>query len=228
MPTHTSLEQLYHRAVKYPDPSQRFQALRTAFYATEDAISHQAAQHQIRAKASLSRSGMHPDDIEMGIYVLRKNTEELFPRVFRGGFLVSLWALFESGIKDLGEYTRLELKLPFGLQDLRAGDFLNQTEKYFGGTLQIIPFPDKAIRKKIEILKDFRNAVAHHDGNLAEIPKALLQSPANSLQKFSDLHHEFAMPVAEYNSESLDLLANVSANLANAIYAKLHHEKRDA
>ena len=51
MPTHTSLERLYHRAVKYPDPSQRFQALRTAFEATEDAISHQAAQHKIRAKA---------------------------------------------------------------------------------------------------------------------------------------------------------------------------------
>ena len=164
----------------------------------------------------------------MEMFILRKSTEELFPRVFRGGFLVSLRTLFESEVKDLGEYTSLELKLPFGLQDLRAGDFLNQTEKYFLGTLQINPFPDKAIRKRIETLKEFRNAITHHDGNLAEIPKALLQASASSLQKFSDLHHEFAMPVAAYNLDSLDLLATVSANLASSIYAKLHPEKGDA
>ena len=228
MPSRTKLERLYHRAVEYPDPSQRFQALRIAFAATEDAIAHQAAQHQVRAKADLRRRGMHPDDVEMELHVLHTTTKELFPRIFRGGFLVSLWALFESGIKDLGEYTRRQLKLPFGLQELRAGDFLDQSEKYFRGTLDIQAFPDKSIRKQIELLKGFRNAIAHHDGNLDEVPNALLQEPSGVLQKFSDLHHEFAMPTAEYNSKSLELLACTSSALANAIYAKLHPKDGDA
>ena len=222
------LEHLYHRAVKFPDPSARFHALRIAYGATENAIDHQAAQHRLRVKASMNSADLHPDDVEMEMYVLDTTTKELFPRVFRGGFLVSLWALYESGTKDLAEYTRRELKLPFGLQDLRAGDFLGQTEKYFRSTLQLEPYPDKAVRRRIEMVRDFRNTIAHHDGNLLEMPKSLLQAPTNSFHKYSDLHREFAMPTAEYNSESLDLLAKISAVLANSIYTKLHPKSSDA
>ncbi len=228
MPPRTKLERFYHRAVEYPDPSQRFEALRTALSATEEAIAHQAAQLQVRAKADLKRRGMHPDDVELELHVLHTTTKELFPRVFRGGFLVSLWALFESGVKDLGEYTRRELKLPFGLQELRAGDFLNQSEKYFRGTLGVEPFPDKSNRKRIALLKEFRNAIAHHDGNIEEIPKALVQARPPALQRFSDLHHVFAMPTAEYNAQSLELLASTSAALANVVYSKLHPDDGDA
>lgn len=220
--TMVSLERLLHRATKFPNPAMRFGALRTALAATEDAISHQAAQLEVRTRVDIRRRRPHPDDLELDLHELRTITTQVFPQVFRGGFLVSLWSLFESTVKDLGEYTRKELKLPFGLQDLRAGDFLEQTERYFLATVKVESFPDKTARKQIERIKTFRNAISHHNGNLLEVPKALLEPAGKSVQRFTDLHHEFGVPTAEYNARSLDTLASVSEALAEAVYTALH------
>ena len=231
MPSLPTLDQLYHRAVEFPDPTARFNSLAIAFSATEDALAHQAAQHQLRGHRAIQHGEAHPEDVELTLYELRKTADEVFPRVFRGGFLVSLWSLFESGVKDLGEYTRSKLLLPFGLQELRAGDFLDQMEKYFRKTLEITVFDDKETRKQIELIKSFRNALAHHDGNLSEIPKALLNArtmDAPCVQLFSDLHHEFGIPTAEYNASSLNVLSAVSSSLAKKVYAKLHPTNSEA
>ncbi|MDI1258996.1 hypothetical protein [Aquabacterium sp.] len=216
------LDRLIHRATKFPDPTPRLSALKEALKATEESIEHLIDQYPTRSGRILAQKRMHQDDVDLEILILQKNTEELFPRVFRGGFLVSLWAVFESGIKDLAEYTRNQRNLPFGLQDLRGGDFLEQSERFFRATLQIEPFPEKGIRKRIEYLKGFRNAIAHHDGNILEMPKYFTQNGRHFYQEFSDFHHTFAVPTFEYNAECIKITSQVSSKLAEAVYERLH------
>ena len=86
---------------------------------------------------------------------LKNTVEELFPKVFRGGFIISLWSVFEACIKDIAEYVRRKKNIPFGLQDLRAGDFIEQTDKFFFRLLEVKAFPVKSVRTKLEELNDF-------------------------------------------------------------------------
>ena len=88
-----------------------------------------------------------------------------------GGFIISLWSVFEACIKDLAEYVRRQKEIPFSLQDLRAGDFLEQTDKFFSRLLAVKAFPEKSVCIKLEELKGFRNALVHHDGATEDCPR---------------------------------------------------------
>ena len=176
MATKTLLAELYRRAVTFPGPSLRIAGLQRALEATEEQLRIVKAQYEVRLTAKLKREArsMHPDDIEDEQHVVSRLVDDLLPKISRGGFVVSLWSVFEACVKDLAEYTKNERNLPFGLQDLRAGDFLEQTDKFFDRVLGLAALPDKSIRKSLEELKGFRNALAHHGGNTKEIPKSLL------------------------------------------------------
>jgi len=137
--------------------------------------------------------------------------------------------VFEACVKDLAEYTRRERNSPFGLQDLRAGDFLEQTHKFFKGALGLNVFPDKSVRKSLDELKGFRNALAHHDGDTAQVPRSLLPRgtknvPSLRVRVYADRHHEYAVPKEVYLRESLSLVATYLEQLAEQVYAKLHPE----
>jgi len=154
-------------------------------------------------------------------------TGELFAKVFRVGLLLSSWAVFESCIKDLGEYVRRHRDMPSGRQDLRAGDILTQSEKFFQGTLEIDPFPNKDDRKQLQLLKGLRNALVHHDGNLSEVPAELVNA-GGLVMKVVGYHNEYVIPSAQYNRSSLELTARVSELLATNVYRVLHPESGDA
>lgn len=227
MASKTSLEELYRRAVTFPGPSLRIAGPKRALEATEQQLEVAKAQYQLRLAAKLKRDAqsMHPDDIEHEKHVISPLVDELLPKISRGGFVVSLWSVFEACIKDLAEYTKNERKLPFGLQDLRGGNFLEQTDKFFHRVLGLRAFPDKAVRKSLEELKGLRNALAHHDGNTKEVPKSLLEGGSKGSQKvrvYSDLHHEYAVPSEAYVADALSLVSAYLEQLAENVYATLH------
>lgn len=231
MPKKPTLEQFLHRAVKFPGPSTRLVGLETALNAVEEQLTHVRVQLDTRLKAKLKRYGrsMHPDDVEMEKYEFAKTVDEILPKVFRGGFVVSMWSVFEACVKDMAEYICRERGIPFGLQDLRAGDFLGQMEKFFEGALGLKAFPDRSIRKRLEELRGFRNALAHHDGSTSELPKSLRgrndkHYEALGLTVYSDLHHQYAIPGAEYTRRSLTMIHDYLETLAKCVYGKLHPE----
>ncbi len=170
---------------------------------------------------------MAQDDIEYELHELKRTVEELFPKVFRGGFVVSLWSVFEACVKDLAEYTRREKNLPFGLQELRAGDFLEQMELFFARVLGVDAFPDNAVRTKLVEIKGLRNALAHHDGNTTELPKSLRCKDDAEYRKkgfhvYSDLHHHYVIPSAEYAEQSLQIIQIYLERLAHQVYEAVH------
>lgn len=198
------------------DPRGRFNALRIAFEASEYAISHQADQLAIREQAARIRQGANQNDLD-DLGVFHMEARDTFAKVFRGGFLISAWAVFESCVKDVSEYVRRKRKLPFGLQDLRAGDFTSQCEKFFQLTLDLPFVPEKGVRKQLELLKNFRNLLVHHDGSVI-MASAELLSAGEIAMRIVDYHHDYLTPTARYNKHSVELVAGVAQSLADRVY----------
>jgi hypothetical protein len=227
--SHTSLAELYRKSVEYPGPSLRMAGLDAARAAIEDQLDHLKGQRAVRLYARLKKEAhaMAPDDVEYEVDQLKNTVEELFPKVFRGGFIISLWSVFEACIKDLAEYVRREQDIPFGLQDLRAGDFLEQTEIFFFRLLAVRAFPEKSVRTKLEELKGFRNALVHHDGAIEELPKALrskteVEYRSKGLLVYSDLHHQYAVPTAGYAEDAFNAVCTFLEQFADTVYAAIH------
>ena len=227
----SSVAEIYRHSVTFPGPGLRMLGLEAALAAVEDQLDHLKGQGAVRLHARLKREAhaMAQDDIEYELHQLKTTVDELFPKVFRGGFVVSLWSVFEACVKDLAEYTRLERKLPFGLQELRAGDFLEQMELFFSRVLNLVAFPDKVARSKLVEVKGLRNALAHHDGSTAELPKSLRsKTDAEYLKKglsvYSDLHHHYVIPSAEYTEQSFQVVRTYLEQFAQQVYAVVHPE----
>lgn len=227
--THTSLAELYRRSVTYPGPSLRMSGLDAARTAIEEQLDHLKGQRAVRLYARLKKEAhaMAPDDVEYEVDQLKSTVDELFPKVFRSGFIISLWSVFEACTKDIAEYVRREKNIPFGLQDLRAGDFLEQTDKFFARVLAVKAFPDKSVRAMLEELKGFRNALVHHDGATEELPRALRsKTEAEYLSKgllvYRDLHHQYAVPTTEYAEEALKTVRTFLEQFAETVYVALH------
>ena len=227
--SHTSLAELFRRSLEYPGPSLRMVGLDAARIAIEEQLDHLKGQRAVRLYARLKKEAhaMAPDDVEYEVDQLKRTVEELFPKVFRGGFIISLWSVFEACTKDLAEYVRREKSIPFGLQDLRAGDFLEQTDKFFSRVLAVKAFPEKSVRIKLEELKGFRNALVHHDGATAELPKALrcksvVEYGRKGLLVYSDLHHQYAVPTADYAEEAFNAVRTFLEQFAETVYVAIH------
>jgi hypothetical protein len=224
-----SLDEHARRYIDYPDPWFRLQGMRTARQAVEDQLAFLEAQIGLQINARIARDGasMAAEDVEDIVEQYREEVDALFPKVFRGGYVISLWSVFESCIKNVAEYTRKERNLPFGLQELRAGDFLKQVELFFEKVTGVNAFPDREHRKKLQELKDLRNALAHHDGSVPELPDSLRgrsrdEYLVRGMLIFRDLHHEFAVPTAAYAEAATQLVEVYLQDFSERVYKALH------
>ena len=100
-------------------------------------------------------------------------------------------------------------------------------EVFFEKVIGVDAFPDRAQRKKLQELKDLRNALAHHDGSVAELPDSLRgqsrdEYQARGMLVFNDLHHEFAVPTAVYAEAATQLVEVYLQGLSERVYMVLH------
>jgi hypothetical protein len=225
----TSLAELTRRVLTFPGPASRIFALERVREAIEEQLAHLKSQRSVQLNARIKREArsMAKEDIEDLRYELQSTVDELFPKVFRGGFIIYLWTVFEACVKDMAEYTRREKKVPFGLHELRAGDFLEQMGTFFSRVLDLQVFPDRAVRAQLDQLKDLRAALVHHDGDVEKLPKSLRgSSPADyelkGLTTYEHLHHVYAIPTAEFARRSLETVSNYLAWLQDEVYPRVH------
>jgi hypothetical protein len=222
-------DRFLHKLIEYPGPASKLAGLDVALQSIEELITHARAQHIIRLKARLRQYGntLHPEDADDEIYDIEVLNDQILPKVMLGGFIVMLWSVFESCVKDLAEYTRKEKQCAFSLEDLRAGDFLKQMEKYFDRTLGVIAFPNKNIRKRIDDLKRFRNCLVHSDGNIKDLPPSLKAKNATEYKKrnlilYRDLHHQYVVPNIDFTKDNLDLINRFLVDVSERLYTELH------
>lgn len=88
----------------------------------------------------------------------------LFPRIFRGPFLVTLYAVFEAGVTEISRLIQSRQKRKLSINDLK-GDFLDRATKYFKHIIEFdLPMDSKW--QHIRRLSEIRNALAHTNGRI--------------------------------------------------------------
>jgi hypothetical protein len=88
----------------------------------------------------------------------------LFPRIFRGPFLVALYAVFEAAITEISRLIQSKQSQPISMNDLR-GEFLERASKYYKNIIKFDLHSNKEWQR-IKILSELRNAIAHTNGRM--------------------------------------------------------------
>ena len=95
-------------------------------------------------------------------YEWRINALSLF---FRGPFLVSLYAVYESVVIEIADLIRDKQSQQIKIDDLR-GKFLERAKKYYKHILQFDLYSNEKAWQQIKMLSDLRNAFAHANGRV--------------------------------------------------------------
>ncbi|MBI4191534.1 MAG: hypothetical protein HY525_13475 [Betaproteobacteria bacterium] len=229
MTDHISLEELYRQTVTFPGPAIPLSGLLAALDTVEEELAHARDQAAVRLRARHQREAefRHPEDLELDAYELEVTTNQILPRVFRGGFLLTLWSVFETVAKRMAEYVSTTRGLPTMQPQFRQPHFLKSLQKVYTESLGIVAFPDATEYGEIDTLRQVRNALIHHNGNVSALPDSMRnlsqEDLANlGLNVYSDLHETFFVPDAPFLTRSLSLVHGYLTSLSDRAYASAH------
>ena len=109
------------------------------------------------------------EEIASQEYEWRINDPPLF---FRGTFLVSLYAVYESVVIEIADLIRDKQSQQIKIDDLR-GNFLERAKKYYKHILQFDLYSNEKAWQQIKMLSDLRNAFAHANGRVDRLNSTL-------------------------------------------------------
>lgn len=90
---------------------------------------------------------------------------EKYRRLFRGPFIIALWAFFESSVQTLAELIRVQRKAQLRFADF-SGSVLQKAWKYYPHVLGF-PVGDDGTKSRLSELYELRCALAHSNGYLS-------------------------------------------------------------
>lgn len=220
------LEALNLRYLVFPGPDTALRGLEQYLAAVDEQLSYLKGQYKVRFKAQLKRGahGKDPEDIYLAKYNVDYLTKELFPRFIRGAYLISLWAALESSLTDMTDYAKVKYKQKFGLDEIRAGDFLVQAEKYYMRVLDMSLFRDRPDRERIETLKAIRNALVHDNGRIDGLPKNLTShiKARQHVKMGFEVENGHIIPTEQGLAIYFSSVKHLLERTADSVFAKLH------
>ena len=105
------------------------------------------------------------DQIRQQLYAL---IEEVLPRYFFSSILVTLWAIFESGIIEIAKEVKDQQNQVVKLNDIK-GNLLERANKYFNHIIKIPIETGDSAWQYLRMFYLLRNAIAHANGRLENI-----------------------------------------------------------
>jgi hypothetical protein len=132
----------------------------------EQQVEFLRAQDELKTFAELKERGWDHDEAErqLASQELRDRQDYVIPRFLRGPFVVSLWACYESAVREVAEYYQRIRKVELGVRDVRADNELKLFVKYFQA---VLGEPLDTMPSRLAIIEDLRvvrNAIAHANG----------------------------------------------------------------
>ena len=149
------------------DPVADLEALRLYLDTVEEQLAFLQDQWQVRLTADLKDATKDERD---WLWHESQMREAHVTKSLRGGFIISLWASYESGILDVADFLKDEKGLRLRLSDVR-GDLFNRARKYFDSVLVFPLHPDLNDWTPLQVLHDVRNTYAHANGRLGRTGK---------------------------------------------------------
>ena len=134
----------------------------------EQQIRNKAAFERILSQKKIKKLGLTSNDLEWHEeqHELDYIVEFLLSRLFRGPFLISLYAVYESGVTEVAALIQKRNKIAISINDLK-GDFLKRAKKYYNVFFKDFELcSDNGVWQRISMLSDLRNAIAHVNGRI--------------------------------------------------------------
>ena len=95
--------------------------------------------------------------------------EVILPRTLRNPFLVSMFSVYEAAATEIAALIQKKQGRQIGLNDLR-GDFLDRAKKFYKDA-QFKLSTNNDRWKRLQILSNLRNVIAHTNGRLEMVAK---------------------------------------------------------
>ncbi len=123
----------------------------------------EAAKEELEAKTR----ELSLDEVEWDILRqdYRHQVEFVRPRILRGPFLVTLFAVYETSVTEVASRIQKKRSGQISLDDIK-GDLLNRAQKYYKHVLQFELSSNNKRWERLTVLADLRNAIAHTNGRL--------------------------------------------------------------
>ncbi len=148
------------------DVSLELSALEDHLELIENQIQSLRTSEKIALDSLVRSQNSSPDDFEWdeAYRDYYHKVESLLPRLFRGPFFVSLYAVYEAVVTEVARLIQRTLEQPLSLNDIRDSDFLDRAKKYYRHVLRFELCGDNTTWQQIIVLSELRNAMAHTNG----------------------------------------------------------------
>jgi hypothetical protein len=124
-------------------------------------------EERLRIDEYLKKESLCPDDPEWHIAFQDYNNriDLLLPRLYRGSFLIALYAVYESAVTEIARLIQNKKSQKIAINDIK-GDFLERAKKYFKHILTFDLYSEEKAWHKITMLSLLRDVYAHANGRL--------------------------------------------------------------
>jgi hypothetical protein len=138
-------------------------------------------QRKVEADAELrvlAEQGVEWEDGEIQLALQERGyaIEHLYPRLFRGPFLVTLWATYEAGLKEVARFVKRAKRIELDIDEIAGFDVRKKAKRYFEAVLGVNFGPDPSRAGDIGKLYKVRNAFAHANGRLRSLTPDVLKT----------------------------------------------------
>ena len=167
------LEKLMKLDMSYPGISFGYHSWALGAYldSLENFIAIAKEQYRTRAKHELEKRKNEYDPEEyyqQKLNEIDEAADEHIPRYARMAAIVPLWGMFELTITDITNYVAKRENVKLKRREIKAGNIIEQIQKYYDGVLGIpLPWPDTQL-KEISLFCEIRNAIAHRNGQFGD------------------------------------------------------------
>ena len=208
-----------HVDFRFVELEHELDSLSTFREVFEEQLNFVEDQQRIRLNARFASAEWDDADRQVASQEVDFLVEEVLPRFFRGPFLISLWAVFESGMIELADYLAEKKQLPLKLRDIRGCNPFDQWNKYYTHVAGYSLGFDESTRQKLEELRLVRNALAHANGRIDLVKQRDREKLEMWCAEDRGLHTRFHLLIfsVEYTREAEVLVTEALSGLLSRV-----------
>lgn len=182
-------------------------------------------QRKLQAEADLKElagegAGWEDPEVQLAIQERNHAVEHLYPRLVRGPFLVTLWAIYEAGLKEVARFVQHHKGIDLDIDEIKGGDIRKRARRYFEAVL-CVDFPSDSSRAgTLGKLYRVRNAFAHANGRLRGL-KGDARQTVDSLIAEGQLEESlgYIIPTKAYVTVACDVVNRELSSLVEGTIA---------
>jgi hypothetical protein len=191
-------------------------------------IDQQTMQAQTDLDA-LAKRGVEWNDEEVHFVIQERDyaVEHLYPTLFRGPFLVMLWAIYEAGLHEVARFVKRHKNIDLDIDEIKGSNVQSTARRYFDAVLNV-DFASDSIRSgELGKLYKVRNAFAHANGRISSLPSGVRKT-VDSMIAEGHLEESFGCiaPTKAYVTMACEVVHAELTTLVNGAIA-WHNEMQE-